>query len=75
MILSRSSLILGMIQQFSAELCLVDLEIIQIFAVYVHSLCGCFHGRGGISASLTSLVPIKLQNDTNMEMETTHVQQ
>ena len=45
-IISRASLILGMIEQFSTESWPLNLEKYQLFAVYVHFLRGCFQGRG-----------------------------
>lgn len=42
--ISRSSLILGSIEQFLTELCTFDLKKIQIFPVSVHFLCRGLEG-------------------------------
>lgn len=49
-------IILGMMEQFLTELCTLDLENFQLFAVSGHFLRRCFLWRGAISVSQTSLV-------------------
>lgn len=36
----------GLIEQFSTELCLMDIKKFQLYAVSVHFLRRCFQGRG-----------------------------